>query len=343
MNPYREVTNFHITYPGHWYLNVPSFTDQRLFFCFEEGTTNGTPHTHVGLSTGAEPVSKSSMLGLLEEAIRDDSNVPEEYRNAQLDIKVHRSFNSIIGYHYGLGEKPKCPEGNIFWPYENFDERKHIMSSRNKKSTNPMAIKARNKLLEDEDSNNLVREGFISIFQKKSLSENKNSLKRSDELKKLLPDVSWVLRSDPLWKQRHLWVTDVSNRGKTELCRMLAEIASVHEYDATDSKFWNGYLGQQFVVFNDFAGTIPVSSLKTWTDGGCTVGIKGGSVKLHSDVVFIITSNRPMMMTYSHHFASHHEDWAPMNNRFLQIDAREFYNILRKRIQKFPKYQWYEI
>lgn len=33
----------------------------------------------------------------------------------QIDYRAHRNFGSIIGYHLGLGEKPRCDPAGISW------------------------------------------------------------------------------------------------------------------------------------------------------------------------------------------------------------------------------------
>lgn len=178
----------------------------------------------------------------------------------------------------------------------------------------------------NENSNDLVDSGYVSVFRKKALSEAKISYQLSKAKKTKLPDIDWIEG-----KKRHLWVHDVPNTGKTTMVKQLSEKASLYWKDLTDPKFFDQYIGQQFICFNDFSGQIPIASLKTWTDGGLLVSVKGSVTTLHNQVVFIITSNKSIQDTFSEAFGKDPSAKVALEARFLEIDAKDFYEYLKEK------------
>lgn len=81
----------------------------------------------------------------------------------------------------------------------------------------------------------------------------------------------------------------VSGSGKT---RKAWEEATLDAYIKNpNTKWWDGYRGQQNVIIDEFTGRIDISYLLTWLDRyPCTVEVKGYSVPLRA-TNFWITSN----------------------------------------------------
>jgi len=156
MNQYIKHKCYHITVPGHIQYNVPAF--DRYFYCNEVGA-NGVEHTHYGLLL-TEPISKPELL----EYIMDVNDLDFDQTD-KVHIQTHPNFNNIINYHYGLGDKPPCNPPPI-WISEDFNFRDYLFAVSCKKSTN-QARATMNQVYLNEDSNELVEKGVISIFRKK--------------------------------------------------------------------------------------------------------------------------------------------------------------------------------
>lgn len=61
MNPYRKSTNFHLTYKGHYILDLP-YESVILAYCHEGPDTGAnTEHTHVVLKT-LDLISKHDII-----------------------------------------------------------------------------------------------------------------------------------------------------------------------------------------------------------------------------------------------------------------------------------------
>lgn len=74
-NIHRPVRNVHITYKGHYLINirdplVPTF----MGVCYENGTTNDTPHTHVVLQL-AEPCTTARLIRKLTKELEIDCQI----------------------------------------------------------------------------------------------------------------------------------------------------------------------------------------------------------------------------------------------------------------------------
>lgn len=86
---------------------------------------------------------------------------------------------------------------------------------------------------------------------------------------------------------KYFW--GVSGSGKT---RQAWDEATLDAYIKNpNTKWWDGYRGQENVIIDEFTGRIDISYLLTWLDRyPCTVEVKGFSVPLKS-TKFWITSN----------------------------------------------------
>jgi len=123
------------------------------------------------------------------------------------------------------------------------------------------------------------------------------------------------------------------------MCKQLAENKQVSVYikDLT-SKFWEGYWGQQFVIFNDYSGEFPVADLKRWTDAIGRVDVKGSSQELHRDLVIIITANKDMHEVYRKHFNQYPIDKTALCHRVISLNSRGLYTLLHQEYRLIPEY-----
>lgn len=323
---YHKVQRFHVTFKGHIIPVMPADRGpiSRMFYCHEIGL-NGTPHTHAAVEYSSRLYSKPDIIKYLLTFVKtlDD----QDLRNQQPDVATHTFWEPMYGYHHGFGETKTEPCSNVYWthgdPVSPINHAKALLS-KNKKPRSTRETQEVNQLLIKEDLAKLVDEGIIFL---KDLPKYQLAKDLYNRLKKDAHSyVDWFTKE----KRRHLWVTDDPSTGKTAMCVQLSRSASVYFKDLADSKYWEQYTGQQFVVLNDFSGSLSVSALKSLTDGLCILGVKGGSTSLYPNVVFIITSNHTMSKTFAKHFEDPDKavDHQALLDRFHQIDARRLYDIL---------------
>lgn len=115
----RFIKNVHLTGKGHsfrspWPLDDLDF----LLVCRECGSKSGTDHFHAGV----EFKQKRTFESILKASMQQN---PEA---GQIDLRPHKNFGSIIGYHLGLGDKPRCDPKGIEWvkTYPGFDPEDFI-------------------------------------------------------------------------------------------------------------------------------------------------------------------------------------------------------------------------
>lgn len=110
----RKGQIFHLTINEHVFPEVPgrfSF----LGYCHEHGSENGNPHTHIVVQF-TDPISPRSLIDYIQ-------GLYPEIGNIQVD--PHSRLGTAIGYHLGLGNKPRCPNFIVAEP-SSFDADKYI-------------------------------------------------------------------------------------------------------------------------------------------------------------------------------------------------------------------------
>lgn len=334
---YHKVQRFHVTFRGHLQPDMPADLGpiSRMFYCWEIGD-GGTPHTHLACEYASRVYSQPSIVRWLKEWLTHSPDVPEPLRVQEPDVKSHSHWEPMYGYHHGFSEKKPEPCTQVHWligasitPIEH--AKTLLVKGKRTKSAPETALL--NKMLLEGDLCSFVDEGLIplkDILKYQQAKDLYNRLKKNHH-----HYVDWISTE----KRRHLWVCDGPSTGKTTMCELLSHSASVYFKDLADSKFWEQYTGQQFVVLNDFSGSISVSALKSLTDGLSVLGVKGGSTSLYKNVVFIITSNHPMDSVFSKHFEERPVDREALSHRFRSINARELYNILHMSLDLIPCYK----
>lgn len=96
----EKIKYAHLTIKGHTFTSPYSPDDLELHFeCRETGDTNDTPHTHVGYWF-RERHTAADIVKLCSER----NELPRQ--NFHITSAPH--FSTIIGYHLGLGGKPRC-------------------------------------------------------------------------------------------------------------------------------------------------------------------------------------------------------------------------------------------
>lgn len=84
----------------------------------------------------------------------------------------------------------------------------------------------------------------------------------------------------------------VSGIGKSRRARH-ESVGEVYNKDP-DTKWWDGYKGEDTVIIDEYSGSFPITSLLRWLDRyGCSVETKGGSTPLVATHIFITCNLHP--------------------------------------------------
>lgn len=84
-----------------------------------------------------------------------------------------------------------------------------------------------------------------------------------------------------------------SGTGKSALAYDLAD-GNLYEHISGNGKWFEGYDGQPWALFDDYRGEIPYGMLLRLLDGyGCNVEFKGGSARFNSKCILITSNDHP--------------------------------------------------
>lgn len=264
MNPHRPNKNYHITVHDHHAIDLPG---KHTFFgyCFEEAAQ---PHTHI-LVQFDEPISKAELL----RDIMEHNNLAHPP-----DIKSHRNFGSILGYHTGFGGKEPCQHLVVITPSEwNPEEYRKARLAKRCYSLSEQRMKT--DILVREPLPALVREGFLPPERYSNLKKNIEELK-ADELQATL---GTIRPGDPLptpWdlglvyppddaKRRHFWFWSTEpNTGKTTFARSLESRYKTGRGEHP-WQWWHTSEGDQFIILDRYSPTTAMAwtSLEALCDG----------------------------------------------------------------------------
>lgn len=259
-NAFDQVTNRNKVKNLH--ITVPGHVDINLpweveyaSWCFE---TANIDHTHICVVL-LEPITKKKAI--LQAAYALD------LQPYQVNIQPHRHWKTMVGYHTGCGDKPAC---------QNYQQHPDfpfpaIEPSRNKKTINEWILK--------NGAEQAVLEGMVHIMHYKTLTT-------SVELLKSKIDKNFSRRV------RAFWLWGPPGTGKSSSIR--TQFPELYAKDP-NSKWWDGYSGQQAVLVDDVSDTTLGNAFKLWADPHpgptSTAEVKGGFVNLKYSW-FFVTSNQ---------------------------------------------------
>lgn len=146
MNDRRINKQYHITIKGHDMCPLPGELEL-CFYCYEFGANGGNPHTHIGVKF-VDGINKRDLVSYLR-----------GYCDGEPDVKPHRQWNTIVGYHYGCGDKQAC-EPEPAWIVGTVNKRSLLKSKGNILETRTML---------DGDLKTLVDDGTVSVWRLRSL------------------------------------------------------------------------------------------------------------------------------------------------------------------------------
>lgn len=312
MNDRRKCTNWHITYKGHYLLPVPD-ADQ-LFYCHETGAESGTKHTHIGFRARVAICKRDLLLYL-----RDYLEI-----ECEPDVRAHSNWRTIVGYHYGGGDKPACPDP--IWIVGDGDPMDIHFQGRHKRA-------ARNKILLTVTPRIAVDEGLIDLWRIKHLREAQllyHSMRPRQSISygEFLP-TTWDLDLKFCeGKLRHYWLFSAgSNAGKTTFCKQLLRTYACARTD-NNFRWWRCDPGFQFVVLDAFRPAVvegnstkylfPWGHMEQLCDGNYAFDIKCEPILLpDQDYCVIVASNLSPLEAYG-------EEVIPyVKTRFLVYEIRD--------------------
>jgi len=279
--------NYHVTCKGHV---IPELHPRAVaqFYCLEKESTE---HIHIGIQF-KENVKGTDLLNWFK----------EEYKG-EPDIKWHRNFGTVVGYHHGMGDKPAC--NGVKWQ-KGTKENYQLVKEKSK-----YTYKAIQQAESIQDlSKFLTRPGQWSAIQKDYMM-----VKTPKDLE-TIPE-----------KRRHICVIDRSNTGKSI---MVSENFSPL-YSKTNDKWWDRYEQEQYIWFDEI---LPQwSHLKMWTGAArraITVEVKGGFTWLTGGTIFIITLNHE---PYKELFEKDSKEREAFENRFIVMNASDLKEYIREKME----------
>lgn len=158
-----------------------------------------------------------------------------------------------------------CSKGGKF-------EERGVLPKNGKRTASERA--AQNKEIMEKTLNELVEEGIISIKEVRAVKNARYDLAQEGKAK----------RAEGC---RGIWIWGPPGVGKTHKAKMDYPEAYIKQ----QNKWWDGYMGQKYVVLEDFDNPVLGHYIKIWADKWeCTGEVKGAVVNLQHDK-FIITSN----------------------------------------------------
>lgn len=308
MNDRRPCKTWHVTIKGHYLFNIPTFgTQGEYFYCFEEGNLHETPHTHIGLHY---PGDKKDEPGICKrELIRYIKEENPGIDVGEPDCKTHNRFDTVIGYHYGAGDKDPCAQAPV-WPDKELEGKPFVYREylKGKSIYLRPGTKARGQFVENTLSQpaiETIRDGNCSAFMLPQLEKSisiYNEIKYNDA-KLAYPDMApipdhwgfdYFLRGGEgrLKKKRHLWVKGCGNAGKTWFRKVMCSFKFVDRAYYTHPFFHGIRPDTEIIMWDEFVSGVPNHLLNDLCDGDTAVRMlnKFMPFKKESHLVIILSN-----------------------------------------------------
>lgn len=290
--------NWHITVKGYLPKDNPIQWEDldkklniiKLFYCEEQGEKNQTEHTHIGLEI-MNPIRKIQLINSLLEIM------PHIIKSEQVDVNSHHSFQTIIGYHYGFGEKKPCEPKPVWVKPNDFrvDEWVEVaMKSKNAKSSRAKA--SRNAQLLEGDIEQLVSNGEVSLISVPNILKAREMFNNELTIKKNLEQAMIFYPYTSKKKQRHLYFCLPTNSGKTATIKYAQNVLGIIPFYWNCNETFQSYKGERFVIFEEFTSKsykhLQLSELNALADGDKKISRKGQQdIIPPKNIVVIIISN----------------------------------------------------
>jgi hypothetical protein len=112
------------------------------------------------------------------------------------------------------------------------------------------------------------------------------------------------------WKTEVYWIYGPSGTGKSHTAWEKYNPSSYYIMPEGDGRWWDGYVGQEDVIIDDYKGSIPFSTLLKLLDKyELTVQIKGGHVSFCPRRIFITSTQ-------------HYSQFVPVGEEAYQLERR---------------------
>lgn len=339
---------WHLTIKGHHDINYRELEPmigkiKHLFYCKEKGEENGTEHTHVGLQMDPDHcVFQATVITIFCRLLKID-------RRNEVDATKHNNFNTVVGYHYGIGGKEACDPKPIWAkPIPPREVEDMVLKARRaaKKLRADGSLMSEDEIraitnaeLMQGDIADLVKSGRISFYKLQQIVRGKE----------IMDDESYVpVNSDakPWWftgKLRHIYIFGSTNMGKSTFLRALVEQMKIKIYKWGSKESFQNYRGEEYIVMEEFRKdkapgtpyfTLTAADLNAMADGDY-VGPKKFSkngFKIHPNVkIIILAQNHPFLSLCLNNFGEK-DNFDAFMSRFLVITEKDkFANwVLRK-------------
>lgn len=290
MNDRRSVKNLHITVQGHIDPQLP-WEIEYYAYCHEQASQ---AHTHICVVL-LEPLSKRGAIS--------DFAQHNGFQEHQVNISVHKNWQTMVGYHTGRGDKPPCPN----FCYQTHLPFPEIKPKRTHKTLNDACLSC--------NPVECINHGWVSILSYKQLTQSLD-LYRAHEaaLNKPIPTHRQCF---------YLW--GPPGTGKSSSVRR--NFTSLYEKDYR-TQWWDGYAGQSAILIDELDEDVNPTNLKLWTDpfpGKDPRGqVKGGFISLASISTVFVTSNKPLELIVRGDFNL----LAALKRRFMKGSGLIYYDRL---------------
>lgn len=267
------VQNLHITLKGHAVNIPPQILDRAefLFICRELGDLNGQPHAHVGVRLN-EPLGKRDVIEMFK---------AHNAEGGEVDLRAHSNFETALGYHLGLGAKPRCPKESLEFLRApvGFNPDDYIKARADKRTTN---TRRSNERLLSAPLGDLVRAGELHLLAYERATkavalfraaEREDLFLQRPDLPRSLPweyqqrEVPFVF--DEHEKRIHLWYwSREASVGKSTFARSLCERFRACLYDPALGTFSEQHHRSQLLIIDALRpSTSQWGPIESLTDG----------------------------------------------------------------------------
>lgn len=302
----RKIANIHCTYKGHYNI-MPKFEYTTLFHCHEIGE-GGQEHTHMGI-VAKEKQTKEWFVKELQKEI-----LPNHACNIRID--VHPRWETMLGYHCGLGDKPACGDSLTVIKPEGFDVSKYIRARVMHKCTGINGHKTRNDVIMTKSVPDLVADGDINIEKAINIQRNKEEIEQQIHYAKkveltdgqpIANSLGRQLAFEPIAKLRHFFLRGSPNTGKSTTLNLMESLYRTGR--PGEKGWWHVAPGMQLLLLDGVKpGMFDWHTIERICDGTYYFNRKGRSeVRPTNPFVVVIGSNH-----------SHTDLW-PEDDQYFQV------------------------
>lgn len=263
------------------------------------------------------PVTKENIKDILFKKMKDMNNDIKEYVIAR---EKHKDGNEHIHAYINLRKKIRWRQDLFDFIYENINYHGNYQPCKYKRKTieylkkdgdyicdkDEDIYKAKNELILNNNLNDLVKQGKISIFNLPTLYKAKNIYSLDTK------NVDFII------DRKCFWIYGEPGIGKSYIVREVYP----NLYNKPRSKWWDGYTDQDVVLLDDFDKDMLFycSELKIWADKYLFEGETKGGFCRPNYTKFFVTSNYDIDELFLH---KDKQMFAAIFRRFIRINYKD--------------------